>query len=88
LTSPLAERPGLPHRALGRQALTGAAIAAAVAAGAGLALALSGSARGLGPAGPVTGPAGRLAASGAGTAIGVLAILLAAANGFSKAYSP
>jgi hypothetical protein len=94
LTSPPAERRGLPGRAWPpgrarpRRALTAAVTAAAVAAGAGPALALPGPVRGLGQVSPVTGLTGGLAGSGAGTAVGVLAILLAGANGFSKAYSP
>lgn len=76
MTAPLARQPRLARRSL-----TAAAMTAAVAAGVTLGLALSG--RRPGPAG-----AAGLAASGAGMAVAALAVLLAAANGFSKAYSP
>ena len=76
MTAPLAGQPGLARRAL-----TAAAGTAAVAGGAGLGLLVSGP-------GPVRPGAAGLTASGAGTVVAVLTVLLAGANGFSKAYSP
>jgi hypothetical protein len=76
LTAPLAGQPGAARRAL-----TAAAGTAAMAGGAGLGLLASGP-------GPVRPGAAGLTASGAGTVAAVLTVLLAGANGYSKAYSP
>jgi hypothetical protein len=76
LTAPLAGQPGLARRAL-----TAAAGTAAVAAGAAAVLLATGP-------GPVRAGTAGLTASGAGTVVAILTVLLAGANGFSKAYSP
>jgi hypothetical protein len=78
LTGRLASEPVSAARRLPGRALAAAGIAAAVAAGA----ALGWAARDVGPA--------RWAGHGSGPVIviGVLAAVLAAANGYSKAYSP
>ena len=75
MTAPLAGQPGLARRALSAAAMT-----VTVAAGAGLGLAW--------PAPSAVRPGSGLVASGVGTAAAALVVLLAGANGFSKAYSP
>jgi hypothetical protein len=87
--APQGSRPGsrtfrlAPRPALGRGATPAAAVAA-LAAGLALGWAVSGP----GPAWAGHSGAGGYGPGAVSLAIGALAVLLAAANGFAKAYSP